>query len=294
MPCGNLASVVRLREARMAIEVMNRRDFLRVGAASLVLPALSARRLEAAEVPGLSFTRVEPGRFWMGSKSLGTTDQDPPAQEVTISRPFLISTTTVTQRVHSWLMGTAANPSRFRKDPDQPVDSLSWLEAVRFCNALSERVGLPPAFAIEEEVVRGLPSEGFRLPLEAEWEYACRAGTQSVFCCGDEPDSLKNYAWFGLGADGPTRPVAGKRANAWGLFDVHGNVDEWCWDWFGPPALNPGSRTPAGPVSGVFKVIRGGSYLPGAAGLRASTRGRAVPRTKASTIGLRLVRSVPT
>lgn len=280
----------------MKSSVPSRRDFLRT--TSGLAAALSTSVVvgdDAAEprVPGLEFVRVEPGRFPMGNPGPRESEENPVSREVVIARPFAISTTPVAQSVHEWLLGAAANPSRFRDDPAQPVESIGWLDVIRFCNALSERVGLMPAFEIEGDEVRGLPANGFRLPLEAEWEYACRAGTTTVYCCGDDADQLPEYAWYNRGAKGTTKPVGQKRANAWGLHDVHGNVDEWCWDWFGPIRGSAGTTTPAGPPDGIFRVIRGGSYLPDAHGLRSSLRGRAVPDCRAATIGFRLVRSLP-
>jgi formylglycine-generating enzyme required for sulfatase activity len=274
---------------------LNRRSMLRASAAltaGCLVPSLAADDTGTSKVPGLDFVRIETGRFQMGNRGFPISDEDPAPHLVTISRPFELATTTVTQEVYCWLMGEEANPSHFRKDKARPVESITWIDAIRFCNALSERVGLKPAFQIDGEQVRGLPSPGFRLPLESEWEYACRAGTTTLFSSGDSESTLSKVACFGLGLAGSTQPVRTKEPNAWGLFDMHGNINEWCWDWFGPAPRAASARTPSGPTSGVFRVIRGGSYIPGPLGLRSSFRGRAIPATRARTIGFRLARSL--
>jgi len=245
------------------------------------------------DVPGLVMVMIKPGRFLMGDPRFATSADEGVAREVTIARPFEIGSTPVSQGLYRRISGDGADPSYFRGDPALPVESISWLGAVRFCNALSEHAGLTPAFAIEGERARGLAADGFRLPLEAEWEYACRAGSKGAYSHGDDEKSLAKFAWFGLGSTGSTRPLGGKAPNDWGLFDVHGNVDEWCWAWFAPLPVDPGPGTPAGPASGVFRVVRGGSYLPGPGGLRCSLRGRVEPSRRARTLGFRLARSLP-
>jgi formylglycine-generating enzyme required for sulfatase activity len=139
-------------------------------------------------------------------------------------------------------MGT--NPSS-NKGPTNPVENVSWNDATGFCRKLSEKTRRP-----------------VRLPSEAEWEYACRAGTKTRFSFGDSEDAIAEYAWTNANSK-TTHPVGQKKPNAWGLYDMHGNVWEWCQDWFG--AYAAGAVTdPAGPASGTHRVLRGGArdYYP--------------------------------
>jgi formylglycine-generating enzyme required for sulfatase activity len=147
--------------------------------------------------------------------------------------------TEVTQAQYEAVMGT--NPSRF-KGPTNPVERVSWDDAVLFCRELSEKT-----------------RKAFRLPTEAEWEYACRAGSKTRFSFGDS-DSVFSYAWFGSNSGGKTNPVGCTKPNAWGLYDMHGNVSEWCADWYG--SYSSGASTdPQGAGSGGDRVVRGGSWL---------------------------------
>jgi len=169
----------------------------------------------------------------------GRKGNEGPQHEVTISKPFYIGVTEVTQAQYEAVMGT--NPSRF-KGPTNPVESIPWNEAVEFCRRLSEKT-----------------RKAVRLPSEAEWEYACRAGTKTRFSFGDSDSVLGDYAWYGSNSGGMTHPVGQKKPNPWGLYDMHGNIWEWCADWDGP--YSSGSSTdPQGAGSGGFRVVRGGSW----------------------------------
>jgi formylglycine-generating enzyme required for sulfatase activity len=175
---------------------------------------------------------IRPGKFIM--VGAGTHQH-----EVTLSKPFYMGVTEVTQAQYEAVMGT--NPSNF-KGAANPVDGISWNDATDFCKKISEKT-----------------RQAVCLPTEAEWEYACRAGTESAFSFGDDPSALGDYAWWGGNSDGTTHPVGQKKPNAWGLYDMHGNVWEWCADWYGAYPTDP-VTDPSGPATGRYRVLRGGSW----------------------------------
>ncbi|MGH7136752.1 MAG: formylglycine-generating enzyme family protein, partial [Pirellulales bacterium] len=155
---------------------------------------------------------------------------------------------------------------------DVPVQMVNWFNAVRFCNWLSRREGRRPCYrrapdrAADENAGSSLENwqwdrnaDGYRLPTEAEWEYACRAGATTTFCFGDEPTLLASYGVYVVNAEGQPRPGALKLPNAWGLFDLHGNVNEWCYDWHAPYPAD--AVDPSGPAEGTERICRGGSYF---------------------------------
>lgn len=242
---------------------------------------------EVRDASAVTFVHIQPGRFLMGSppgeegRSSGE-DQ----HEVVLTRPFLLGTAPVTQTEYQAVMG--ANPSRF-PGSDLPVEQVSWFDAVAFCNALSRAVGLEEAYLIRGTDVRwkGLDCPGWRLPTEAEWEYACRAGTT-----GARYGNLDAIAWHSGNAGGQTHPVRQKAPNAWGLCDMLGNVWEWCWDWYG---TYPGGRVvdPVGPDSGSRRVNRGGSWDRDAQRARAARRPHRAPDYRGGNLGFRLARSLP-
>jgi formylglycine-generating enzyme required for sulfatase activity len=196
---------------------------------------------------------------------------------VTISRPYYLGVHEVTQRQFEKVTGR--HPAHFRGDkdsPNLPVESVTWDDAIDFCNRLT---------ALDHEKRAG---RLYRLPTEAEWEYGCRAGANGAYCFGNDRALLPQFAWWGESA-GRTHPVGGRRENAWGLFDVHGNVWEWCSDYFDPtyyrksPPLDP-----SGPGSGSERVCRGGCSESQAGDLRAARRRPLDPRQSLATVGFRL------
>ena len=225
----------------------------------------------AWEVPdlGLRMLAVWPGSFRMGSDSGGKDEM--PAHTVHLTRPMWIAVTEVTQAQFTKLTG--ANPSRF-KSPRSPVDTVSWEEAGSFCRKLTER----------ERALGCLPRGFvFRLPTEAEWEYCCRAATT-----GDYAVALDQGGWYQANSDGQTHPVASLKPNAWGLYDMHGNVWEWCRDsFYSYPPADP--RDPAGAATGSRRVYRGGSWLNAAGLCRASHRVDISRLFKHFTVGFRIV-----
>jgi len=234
------------------------------------------------------------GRFTMGSPE-GEEGRagDEVQHEVVLSRGFLLGEVPVTQAEYQAVVG--ANPSHFSGHPDRPVEQVSWLDAVRFCNALSRGLGLEEAYVVDGEEVtwKGLSCSGFRLPTEAEWEYACRAGTT-----GARYGNLGDVAWYdgnsGYGGNlgKETHAVRGKQPNAWGLYDMLGNVWEWCWDWWS--SFPQGVVTdPVGPASGSRRVSRGGSCYYDALYARAASRFSYDPVNRYDDLGFRLARSLP-
>ena len=228
---------------------------------------------------------IKPGRFQMGSdpaeKGHGT-DEDPPT-EMIVSRGFWMGRHEVTQTEYAAIIGR--NPSGFI-ETNHPVEKVTWNEANAYCEALSAR---------EREAGRLLPGYVYRLPTEAEWEYACRAGTTTRFGFGDDFDEteLGAYAWFISNSSSSTRPVGQLKPNAWGLYDMHGNVWEWCQDlWL--DAYPSGTVTDyTGPGDGWLRVARGGSWLYDATFCRSANRDNYGPNNRCSDIGFRVVLGPP-
>ena len=167
----------------------------------------------------------------------------------------------VTQGQYQAVRGN--NPSQFKGSDNLPVESVSWLDAVEFCNRLNEREKRTPFYRINGKEVTILGGDGYRLPTEAEWEYACRAGSSTLYPFGDNARFLGEYAWYHENSENKTHPVGQKSPNAWGLHDMLGNVWEWCADWYeakyyasSPPADPPGASGASN------RVIRGGCCSP--------------------------------
>ena len=182
----------------------------------------------------------------------------------------------VTQEQYEKVMEN--NPSGFA-GATYPVEGVSWEDAISFCKKLSE---LP-----EEKAVR----RDYRLPTEAEWEYACRATCSAAYCFGDSAESLGEYAWFGE-VFGSTHPVGQKKPNRWGLYDIHGNVWEWCQDWYADRNPSVDAIDPHGPSGGSYRVIRGGSWSYPAYQCRSANRKlRDPPNREKGFIGFRVALS---
>jgi formylglycine-generating enzyme required for sulfatase activity len=195
---------------------------------------------------------------------------------VTISHDFWMGKFEVTQAEYEQLTGK--NPSHFPGDTNRPVEKVSFNDAVTFCSTLTAR---------ERAAGRLTPTWEYRLPTEAEWEYACRAGSTNLFSFGDDSAVADKYAWTIENGETITHPVGQKRPNAWGLYDMHGNVWEWCSDWFAPyPA---GLLTdPIGPTEGKYKVFRGGGWNNDVAMARCSNRFMMEPNKGIHFVGFRL------
>jgi formylglycine-generating enzyme required for sulfatase activity len=248
---------------------------------------------------GMKFAPIPAGKFTMGSPPAEKArNDDEPQHEVTISHPFHLGIHEVTQGQFAKVMGN--NPSFFsaagkgqervkgKDTAEYPVDNVTWFDAVAFC----ERLGDLPA-----EKAAG---RRYRMPSEAEWEYACRAGTTTVFHFGDKLNAWSanfcglSYAAYGDAGAGPflraTNTVGHFTANAFGLFDMHGNVQEWCQDWYAADAYNTGeAKDPQGPVKGTERVVRGGAWPHSGKSLRSAVRSKLAPDEKNYRTGFRVV-----
>jgi len=215
----------------------------------------------------LAMLAVRPGRFTMGSNS-GEPDERP-EREIAITRPFFLGVTEVTRMQY----GRVVKPSPGAETaPDDLPACVSWEDAARFCRRLSELTG-----------------RRFRLPTEAEWEYACRSGSRSAYSFGDSETALAEYGWFAANSGGAARPVGTRRPNAWGFHDMHGNVWEWCADWYDPGHYRSAPlRDPEGPASGTARAMRGGSVLFLAYDCRCSRRMSGPPNASFRDSGFRV------
>jgi formylglycine-generating enzyme required for sulfatase activity len=200
----------------------------------------------------------------------GDGEYEKPAHQVIISKPFWLSRSEVTQAQWSAVMGT--RPS-VRKGANLPVDDVSWEDAQKFIEILAEREG-----------------RKYRLPTEAEWEYAARAGTETAYFFGDDPKSMSEYAHCGRDFAGSSpAPVMDKAPNAFGLFDMAGNLSEWVSDWFSEDYYAKSPRTnPKGPAGGSEKVHRGGAYASDPKACQSAWRNSDLPFVRSMTIGFRL------
>lgn len=196
--------------------------------------------------------RIPGGTFLMGDKE----EIDAPVHEVTVG-PFLMDRFLVTQAEYEKAMGE--NPSRWKAERN-PVEQVRWSDAVRYCNRRSELEGLQPCYDLKTWSCN-FDATGYRLPTEAEWEFACRGGTTTAYFFGDTPAKLGNYAWYDKNSGGRPHPVGGKQPNPLGLQDMCGNVWQWCNDFY-KVDYYPGSpkENPRGPDTGENKVVRGGAW----------------------------------
>lgn len=237
-------------------------------------------------------------QFEMGSEN--GENNELPVHTVVFMRDFLLGKTEVTQRDYEALLGI--NPSKY-KGANLPVEKVSWFDAVLFCNALSKNEGFDTVY--EYMSIIGIPGDncklenlkvkmcvkGYRLPTEAEWEYAYRAGSKTDYYWGSSEaiDTVSMYCWYSRNSEGETHPAGLKLPNANGLYDMGGNLYEWCNDWFG---LYSDSVyiDPVGNLFGTSKIIRGGNWLTPTRSCRASYRGYTNPAFRCSAIGFRVAR----
>ena len=245
-------------------------------------------------IPGLlDMVELPGGTFCMGSAEddKQASNAEKPRHAVTVSG-FAIGRVVVTRRLYREVMVESPTAwERGRDDDLLPANDVSWFDAVAFCNRLSERQGLTLCYRIEGAQVRWEQNaNGYRLPTEAEWEYAARADTTTRWFCGDEATTLGDYAWFNEDlSTGRPHPVGQKEPNLWGLYDMAGNVYEWCWDWYGPYTVEA-VHDPMGSETGTARVRRGGAFWDAARLLRSARRRWAEPGDRYGAIGFRVVR----
>jgi len=226
--------------------------------------------LDLGSGAAMKLALIPAGKFGMGSvKAEANSERDErPRRQVTISKPFYMGATEVTQAQWTALMGKNRSVV---KGANMPVHMVSWTDAVRFSQAAGKKTG-----------------RTVRLPTEAEWEYACRAGAKGRFCFGEDDAGLDAYGWHKGNSGGKPHAVAGKKPNAWGLYDMHGNLNEWCSDYHHKYA---GAATvdPSGPEEGAHRILRGGGYGNPAAFCRSANRAGAGPEKGRKNLGFRVV-----
>ena len=251
------------------------------GTSGLSASSGGAGQNEIANTIGVKMALIGPGSFVMGSTT-GPGDERP-AHRVTLTKGFYMGVTEVTQE--QWESVMPDNPSRY-KGADRPVENVVVADCVEFCKLLTQK-----------ERAQGKLPEGaeYRLPTEAEWEYACRAGSDAKYGFGDSETDLGEYAWY-RGNCVRTQPVGMKKANAWGLFDMYGNVWEWCSDWKGSYSVGETEDPTGAPVGAAYhkRVFRGGSWGSTVAHCRSAARnGCGTSNSRLSGLGFRLVRTLP-
>ena len=232
----------------------------------------------------MDLVHIETDTFTMGSPTTekGHEKWESPQHEVTLSTPFYMGVTEVTQAQWEGVMNTQPweGQDYTKAGADYAASYISWDDATTFCTALSKKIG-----------------RTVRLPTEAEWEYACRAGTTTAYNFGDDSSKLGDYAWYNGNTwrntwdtgEAYAPPVGVKKPNAWGLSDMHGNVCEWCSDWHADLYANVDVHNPKGPATGESRVLRGGSWISGPNGCRTASRGGAGSDDRLPYNGLRVV-----
>ena len=263
----------------------NCQEFL--GAPVVMASAVWGRELPSVNNSiGMELIEIPAGRFTMGSPKSEMDHQDAEAQvAVTLTKPFELSKTEVTQGQWKSVMDTEPwnGQGNVQADKDCPATFVSYFDAVEFCEKLTE---------LERESGKLKANEEYRLPTEAEWEYACRAGTTTTFSFGDDESKLGKYAWFdgnALNVDEQYAHKVGlKKPNPWGLHDMHGNVWEWCSDW--ADSTLQGGSDPVGPEEGSYRVLRGGGWGDDPGGCRSAHRHSGVPSLR-GFLGFRVARS---
>ncbi len=279
--------------------------------------------IERTNPIGMKFVLIPPGEFTMGStraemeEALVLAGEDAhrkecvrsesPQRKVILTQPLYLGVHEVTQKEYEAVMNS--NPSSFARSgldaelvervaglntSNHPVEGVSSYDAAEFCSRLSQREGLKPFYLRTGDSITLLEGTGYRLPTEVEWEFACRAGTTTRYWMGDQAEDVVRAGWMETNSSARTHPVGQREANPLGLFDLYGNVWEWVQDWWEPApdgqVVEITAGDPAGPSSaGSQRVLRGGSWLDPAAGIRSSTRFASDPGHRSNGIGFRVV-----
>lgn len=248
------------------------------------------------ERPLFTMVQVPAGSFLMGSPEGVGTANERPQRKVTIAAPFLMGRTEVTRGQYREVLGRGEESG-----PTLPMGGVSWYDAIEFCNELSKREGLEPAYDLviaerdpQESITRARATRnggnGYRLPSESEWEYACRAGSGDSWCFGDDAETLYDFGWFQGHGNASPQPVGSLTPNRWGLADMHGNVWEWVEDGFAAGYAGAPSDASVWKDDGFGgRVLRGGGYLASADYCRSGYRNRGIPGLKGGAFGFRVV-----
>jgi formylglycine-generating enzyme required for sulfatase activity len=219
----------------------------------------------------LEMVLIPAGEFLMGSpdSERGAANDEKPQHRVRITQPFYMGKYPVTQEQWTAVMGD--NPSHF-KGAKNPVEWVSWEDCLRFLRRLNEKAG----------------GGKWQFPTEAQWEYACRAGSTTIYCFGNEESGLDDYGWYDKNSGGKSHPVGEKKPNAWGLYDMNGSIWQWVLDWYDPAyyAHSP-TDDPAGPATGTERVSHGGSWASPARSARSANHGRIEADHHGSHLGFR-------
>ncbi len=240
-----------------------------------ICPVFGQQPQEIANSIGMKLVPIPAGAFTMGSpeEEVGRHPNER-QHKVTISEPYYLGQFEVTQEEYEKVTGS--NPSSIQ-GARHPVETLGWEDAVSFCNKLSE---LPEEKAARRE---------YRLPTEAEWEYASRAGSETPYSFGESVKPLHEHAWFAENSQNQHHPAGEKKPNRWGLYDMHGNVCEWCDDWYSDNYPSGAAKDPQGPVRGTARVIRGGSWVvANETYFRSAKRATYVPTDRSVILGFRI------
>ena len=253
--------------------------------------------VDTHEIQGITFAKIPRGSFYMGDiQNYGLYSQEKPVHFVSLPS-FLMSIYEITQEQYQSVMDS--NPAYFKFGDNYPVESVSWYDAMNFCNKLSDMAGFERCYNDTTYLFScDFSKNGFRLPTEAEWEYACRVGTETEYYTGNDLGSdgwtstdLDVAGWYDGNSDNKTHSVGQKVPNAWGLYDMHGNVWEWCNDWYDSKyySLSP-SYDPTGPSSVSNRVLRGGGWNNSTTYCRSASRFGDNPALKLNILGFRVVR----
>lgn len=234
-------------------------------------------------VQEISLVPIPSGVFLMGC-GIGPNNEQP--LHMVALPAFYMSSTEITQKQYLEVMGS--NSFYFGRDDLRPEEQVSWEKAVLFCNNLSELTGREKCYD-ETTWECDFKCNGFRLPTEAEWEYACRANTQTEYYSGDAESDLASAGWYGMNSNVMTHRVGGKEPNAWGLYDMHGNVWEWCNDRYSAEYYICSPKYfPSGSSAGELRVLRGGSWMSNAVDCRSTFRAFSAPEQKYYRYGFRI------
>jgi len=278
LDCGPTVKIYqdRIRDIQFQKGYAGGFDLSSLAVGGLAMRGGMAGRKELVNSVGMKLILMPVGEFKMGSNDGAANEK--PVHAVRITKPFYLGGTEVTQAEWEAVMG--ANPSNF-KGAKRPVEQVSWDDCQEFCRRLTER----------DRKANKIPKGAtYGLPTEAEWEYACRAGSATKYCYGDAENTLGEYAWYEANSGKTTHDAAQRKPNAWGLYDMHGNVWEWCQDWYGENYYGQSlGQDPAGPANGQYRVLRGGAWLYDPACCRSAIRTGYSPADRYFYFGLRVV-----